>query len=55
MACRGSMVTVKLPPRVTENLQKTPQHYERAYIENDVTYAVPLQLPELLGPSMTLQ
>jgi hypothetical protein len=56
IACRGSMVTLKLPPYPTENLQKNPHTlYERAYTEEDVTYAVPLQIPALLGPSITLQ
>jgi hypothetical protein len=50
------MVTLKLPPYPTENLQKKPPNtFERAYVGEDVAHAVPLQIPALLGPSITLQ
>jgi hypothetical protein len=39
-----------------ESAKKKPHTlYERAYKEEDVTHAVPLQPPGLLGPSITLQ
>lgn len=58
IACRGPTVTVKLPPNPIMNLRnaKTPQTtISGNTIDEDVTYAVPLQMPILDGPSITLQ